>query len=62
MKDDNREGELSLLIDEAARWLASTPPAQRGPVVPALRERFGLSPSEACAVIREVNLRRARAT
>lgn len=54
--------EHSGAIDEAARWLAITPPhARPRPLVPALRELFGLSPAEACAAIRESHLIRARA-
>lgn len=38
----------------AARWLASIDEAPH-PVIPSLRDRFGLSPSEAIAAIREAN-------
>lgn len=34
-------------IDEAAAWSAAQPEPPR-PLVPALRERFGLTPREAC--------------
>lgn len=46
-------------IGEAAEWLASldTPPS---PIIPALRERFGLTPREACAAIRDASDRRGR--
>ncbi|QKC84385.1 hypothetical protein [Mesorhizobium sp. NZP2077] len=49
-------------IDQAAQWLATTPPRQRpAPLVPAMREMFGLSAVEVCAAIREAQLIRARA-
>lgn len=54
--------ETSSAIEEAARWLAITPPhARPRPLVPAMREMFGLSPVEACMAIRESHLIRARA-
>lgn len=54
--------ESTAAIDEAAAWLATCPAHLRpSPIVPALRQRFDLSPTEACQVIREANLRRARA-
>ncbi|WP_189379717.1 hypothetical protein [Mesorhizobium sp. M4B.F.Ca.ET.013.02.1.1] len=50
-------------LAKAARWLAETPRAERGSAaVPALQRRFGLSVAEACEIIRENNLRLARAT
>ncbi|RJT28130.1 hypothetical protein D3227_35125 [Mesorhizobium waimense] len=50
-------------IDEAAQWLATTPPRQRpAPLVPAMREMFNLTPVEACAAIRESHLIKARST
>ena len=52
----------SAMIEEAIVWLANTPRSQRGPAVPELQRRFGLSAAEAVAVIREVALRHARAT
>lgn len=49
-------------IDEAARWLATTPVRQRErPAVPLLRERFGLSAKESCMAIAAANLIKARA-
>lgn len=55
--------EHSAAVEEAAAWLTVTPrEAIGGPVIPALRERFGLTPQEACEAVREANLRRARAT
>jgi hypothetical protein len=55
------EVERSAAVAEAARWLTTTPREQRGHAVPELQKRFGLSAVEACAAIREANLRRARA-
>ncbi|WP_136619037.1 MULTISPECIES: hypothetical protein [Mesorhizobium] len=52
----------SAAIDQAAEWLATTPPRQRpAPLVPAMREMFNLSPVEVCEAIRESHLIRARA-
>lgn len=48
-------------VIEAAEWYISFRGTREGPAVPLLQERFGLSAAEACAVLREVNLRRARA-
>ncbi len=47
-------------VQKAALWLATekNPPH---PIVPELRERFGLSAAEAVAAIRESHLIRARA-
>lgn len=56
------EHEHSAAIDQAAQWLATTPPRQRpAPLVPAMREMSGLSAIEVCASIRESQLIRARA-
>lgn len=45
--------EHSAAVEEAARFLRSVPPAERPkPLVPALREMFGLSPVECCEAIR----------
>lgn len=50
-------------IEQAARWLATTPDAKKPhPVVPYLQREFGLSAAEAVAAIREAQLIRARAT
>ncbi|RWM28501.1 hypothetical protein [Mesorhizobium sp.] len=49
-------------IIEAVEWFANYRGDGARPSVPLLRERFGLSVAEACAVLREVNLRRARAS
>ena len=55
--------ETSAAIDEAARWLATTPRRQRQrAAVPLLRERYGLSAPEACQAIAEANLIKARST
>ena len=44
----------TVTIQEAGRWLASLPRAERpSPIVPELQRRFGLSAAEACAAIRE---------
>jgi len=49
-------------MKEAARWLATTPNAAKPrPVIPYLREQFGLSAVEAIQAITESNLIRARA-
>ena len=56
------EHETSAAVDEAARWLAETPDDQKPhPVLPAVRQRWGLSTVEAIAAIRESHLIRARA-
>lgn len=56
------EHQHSAAIDEAAAWLSLYPRERIGrPIIPALRERFGLSATEACEAVREANLRRARA-
>lgn len=49
-------------IYEAARWLSLTPESERpAPLIPALRNRVGLSAQEACEAIAEMKLIRARA-
>lgn len=49
-------------VKRAAIWLATTPnTAKPRPVVPYLREQFGLSAVEAIQAITESNLIRARA-
>ncbi|TIT10816.1 MAG: hypothetical protein E5W74_15190 [Mesorhizobium sp.] len=53
--------ETSAAIDEAATWLALTPRRQRDrPAVPLLRQRFGLTPAEACQAIAAANMILAR--
>lgn len=48
-------------VREAAEWLAGTASDQRPhPVVPAVRQRFGLTAHEACRAIREASLIQAR--
>lgn len=46
-------------ILEAVEWYTHYRPADgtRRPIVPLLRERFGLSAHDACRVLAEVNLR-----
>jgi hypothetical protein len=54
--------EHTAAIDEAARWLSATPLQDRPrPIIPAIINRFGLSPREACVAIREASLIVARA-
>lgn len=49
-------------IDVAVRWLSKTSRDRIAePIIPLLRERFGLTNAEACEVCREANLRRQRA-
>ncbi|WP_137113645.1 hypothetical protein [Mesorhizobium sp. GR13] len=56
------EHEHTAAIDEAVLWLRNTPRHMReAPVVRQLRERFGLTPVEACVALREFDLIRARA-
>jgi hypothetical protein len=48
------EHEHSHAIDECAAYLAAVPPAERPrPLLPALREMFGLTSVEACQAIRQ---------
>lgn len=51
-------------IVEAIEWYTNYRPVDgtRRPIVPLLRERFQLTAQEACRVLAEVNLRRARAS
>jgi hypothetical protein len=42
--------EHSASVEQAAQWLADQNPPP-SPVVPALRQRFDLNPSEACEAI-----------
>nr|WP_274845139.1 hypothetical protein [Sinorhizobium meliloti] len=39
--------EQNAAVEEAAHWLADQHPAPK-PVIPALRDRFGISALEAC--------------
>ena len=48
-------------IAEAIEWFASFQNDHKRAIVPLLQERFGLNAAQACAVVRDVNLRRARA-
>ncbi|MHC2797454.1 hypothetical protein ACVINZ_006466 [Mesorhizobium jarvisii] len=46
--------EHTATIDEAVAFLLNVPPVERPrPLVPTLREMFGLSPMECCEAIRE---------
>lgn len=51
--------ESTAAIDQAVAWLAATPRAERGPAVPELKARFGLSAVEACQAIALANRRPA---
>lgn len=52
------EHEHSAAVDMAADWLSQSPRDKiNKPIVPALRERFGLSVLEAIEAIRAANLR-----
>lgn len=54
--------EHSAAIDEAAAWLTLHPRDRiNRPVVPLLRERFGLTATEAVEAIRAANLKHGRA-
>lgn len=49
-------------VDEAGRFLATTPPKDRPrPLVPSLRAMFGLSAIEVCEAIRQAQRIRASA-
>lgn len=53
------EHEHSVAIAAAAEWLRSVPQHERlHPIVPALRERFGLTALQAVEAIREANYER----
>lgn len=56
--------ESTAAIDMALQWLIETPSAKRPdrPLVPVLREIFGLTAVQACEAIREYRLQLARAT
>ncbi|TIT99795.1 MAG: hypothetical protein E5W55_04150 [Mesorhizobium sp.] len=55
--------ENSELIGQAALWLATTPRQSRPrPAIVECRQRFGLTPLEAIAAIKEADLIKARAT
>jgi hypothetical protein len=62
MSNSGIDHEHSAAIDQASAWLSQTSRDRLGkPIIPALRERFGLSLAEACDVCRQANLRRQRA-
>jgi hypothetical protein len=46
------------VITEAGHWLHDNRNEINGPVVPALRRRFGLTPQQAIEAIREANVKR----
>ena len=53
---------LTAAIDQCAEYLAKTPPISRPtPLLPHMREMFGLSSIEICEAIRQARLIRARA-
>ncbi|ESY32757.1 MULTISPECIES: hypothetical protein [unclassified Mesorhizobium] len=55
--------EHSAAIDEAAAWLRSDSRERISrPIIPHLKQAFGLTAAEAIEAIREANLRRARPT
>lgn len=52
--------EHSAAVEEAAAWISQTPRQAIGrAIIPALRERYGLTPQEACEALREASLRRS---
>lgn len=56
------EHSQSAAIDAASEWLALNPRDRiNRPVVPMLRDRFGLSALEAVEAIRAANLKHGRA-
>jgi hypothetical protein len=61
----SEDRDPDLAVQAAAEWLATTDPSATGihrPVVPCLRERFGLNASDAIEAVRRANvLRNARA-
>ena len=62
MSNSGIDHEMSSAIDVAAEWLSQHPRDRIGsPIIPMLREKFGLSVAEACEACREANLRRQRA-
>ncbi|MAW86515.1 MAG: hypothetical protein CMJ42_08310 [Phyllobacteriaceae bacterium] len=56
------EHEHTAAVDECARFLAVTPPVARPkPLVPAMREMFGITASDTCEAIRLANEMRREA-
>jgi len=56
------EGPPGEAIDAAAEWLRTKPHERIDrPIVPQLKERFGLTAKQAIEAIREANLRHGRA-
>lgn len=61
MGDTGTDHEHREAIGEAARWILWGERDRSVPLVPQLKQRFGLSGKEACEAIVEANLIRARA-
>lgn len=54
--------ETSEAVAHAGQWLSQTSRDRiRTPIIPTLREKFGLSVQEAIEAVRDANLRRQRA-
>lgn len=54
--------QINPRVVEAGRWLATAPEHEKpNPIIPALRQRFGLTMLEATEAVAEANLIRARA-
>lgn len=53
MSSLDHEGNAA--IDEAARWYAANRDRCERPIIPALRQRFGISGVDACRVLAEAN-------
>ena len=49
--------ETTAAVDQAAEWFAQNREHCPRPIVPFLRERFGLSASEACLALTEARRR-----
>lgn len=47
--------ESSAAISEAASWYAANRHQCERPIIPALRQRFNLTPKQACEAIAEAN-------
>ncbi len=63
MTNSGIDHEHTAAVDVAADWYAGLPVQQRiqRPAVVVLRERFGLTPLEACMALKEASGIRARA-
>jgi hypothetical protein len=53
--------QLSPRFAEAVEWLIATPRDRSIPTIVQLRDRFGLTPLEACLALKEERLRIVRA-